>query len=102
MRVLNVNFLWKTTCASTLAIGLVTGSAYVSYCQQLTGKDMAVIVTPTIQLRAGDGLNFPEAEQLSDAEGRHVTVLDQRGEWAQVRTKSGQSGWIPMDAVEVL
>ena len=44
--------------------------------------------------------SFPAVANVELGEGQAVEVLKRRGEWVQIRTAVGQSGWLPSRLVE--
>ena len=55
----------------------------------------AVIVSDTVNLHAGDGTEFETVVNIDAAQGHRVEVMNRRGNWSQIRTSEGQTGWLP-------
>jgi hypothetical protein len=100
LRVLRFQFHWKTAALLTFLCATLAASSYLLRVSPLARDDTAVLVEPTVSLRAGDGAEFAEIRQLSDAEGRVVRVLDRRGDWTRIGLDGGAGGWIPADGCE--
>ena len=49
-------------------------------------------------MRRGPGANFEAVAQLQ--QGETVTLLDESGDWLQVRTASGLTGWVAAQYVK--
>ena len=56
-----------------------------------------VVATRDIELRAGNGSEYPAKLQLP--RGGEVRRLFERGGWLQVEAADGTVGWLPADAV---
>jgi SH3-like domain-containing protein len=50
----------------------------------------------------GDGRNFATVADAALHEGQSVELVKRRGDWLQVRTQSGQTGWLSSPAVETI
>lgn len=57
-----------------------------------TAAGQAAVLADSLRIRAGAGLNYKVVGGI--AQGELVTVLAEKGEWAQIRTKDGQTGWV--------
>lgn len=62
--------------------------------------DLAIVVADVLELRTGDGPQFPAAYALEDYEGQSVRIVAERSNWIQVETQQGQTGWAPSESVE--
>ncbi len=67
---------------------------------EATSKLDAVIVANNVSLHAGDGEQFSQIASIDAAQGHRVEVLGRRGNWTQVRTADGQTGWMPAKDVQ--
>jgi tetratricopeptide (TPR) repeat protein len=101
LRLWEVRFAWKSVAAAALSIAALAATSYALTTRSLTAP-AAIVVSPAVELRTGDGDNFPAVAGAKLAEGQSVDFLRQRGDWIQVRTPAGQSGWLASDSAEVL
>jgi tetratricopeptide (TPR) repeat protein len=100
LRVLRFEFHWKSAAFLTLCCFGLTAASYFVRIAEFVRDDTAVLVIPELSVREGDGTEFAEITALSDAEGRLVKVLDQRGDWMRISLDSGTTGWIPLESSE--
>jgi hypothetical protein len=101
LRLSGKRFPWKSVAFVALVVVSVTAASYSQTCRQLTTHD-AVVTKPGITLRQGDGEQFPAATQTELSEGEVFEMLGERGDWIQVQTPTGQRGWLPRRAVELI
>jgi len=101
LRLCAVRFAWRSVAAAALSIAVLAATSYTLTTRSLTAP-AATVVSPAAELRTGDGENFPAVAATKLAEGQSVAFLRQRGDWIQIRTANGQTGWLLGDAVEVL
>jgi tetratricopeptide (TPR) repeat protein len=101
LRLLRVQFPWKTLTAASLMLFVTTAVSYGNSVETFRRQDTGILVEPQLALRSGDGTNFSSTANWEQCEGQSVMVLHRRGDWLQVRG-NGQTGWVPADAVEVL
>jgi SH3-like domain-containing protein len=80
------------TCALTLCSGL-------AWFDQLTTRS-AVIVVPEAVVRYGPLEESQSAFQLRD--GAEVVVLDEKGDWLEVRDSARREGWLRRGQVMLL
>lgn len=59
----------------------------------------APVAVEVANLRSGPGTSYERVGKLK--QGQTVRLLGRNGEWYQVQTKSGQSGWLHSELVEV-
>ncbi|MGF1459887.1 MAG: SH3 domain-containing protein [Leptolyngbyaceae cyanobacterium] len=57
----------------------------------------AEIIADTLTVKAGPGGTFDTVDLVFV--GDQVEILDQQGDWAQISTANGTSGWVPRDQV---
>ena len=100
-RLLGVRYAWKSVTVVALGIAAMTATSYSLSCQA-AARDEAVVVSADATLRAGDGENFPTVAEAKLSAGESVAWLKRRGDWIQVRTDDGQTGWLLAAAVETL
>jgi tetratricopeptide (TPR) repeat protein len=101
VRLLGLRFPWKSMAATGLVVAALSATSYVLSCQELD-KNVAVVVLPDTTLRVGDGRNFATVADAALHEGQSVELVKRRGDWLQVRTQSGQTGWLSSPAVETI
>ncbi len=58
----------------------------------------AIVVNDGVELRSGPGTEF--GLQATMPAGAELRVVEARGNWVEVATGAGASGWAPADAVE--
>jgi tetratricopeptide (TPR) repeat protein len=91
--------LWP--CATVpLLVLLASLTSVVLIETNATAMLNAVIVANDISLHAGDGEQFDEVVSVDAAQGHRVETLGQRGNWTQVRTANGHTGWVHSKDVE--
>ncbi|MFT5300733.1 MAG: hypothetical protein ACI814_001515, partial [Mariniblastus sp.] len=61
-----------------------------------------ILVANQVQLREGDGFEFPVRHQIDAGEGKPVEILSKRGDWIQIRTSSDASGWVSAKSIAVI
>jgi len=92
-----------SAAAGWVASGLVVVSViaaaswYTTYLR-LEGRPSAVVLAPSVEVRAGPGENNPTLFTVH--EGLIVEVRDVRPEWIQVSLPDGLNGWMVRSAVE--
>ncbi|MEM9657851.1 MAG: SH3 domain-containing protein, partial [Planctomycetota bacterium] len=100
LRLHGVRFPWKTAMAAGAAITIAAASiSWVHW--QSTDQLVAVVTSPSVSLREGDGVGFA-ASTANLSEGATVEVVKRRGDWLKVRSDAGQVGWIAARNVEVI
>ena len=63
---------------------------------------IAVVTNAEGDVRTGAGDEFQPASGFDLHEGAAWQVLQQRGDWCQVQSESGSTGWVKNSAVEVI
>jgi tetratricopeptide (TPR) repeat protein len=101
LRLCDLRFAWKTLAISSLLVAAATAASYAASCREVA-RNEAVVVAASAELRTGDGPNFPGVGGTKLSEGQSIGWVKRRGQWVQVRTEQGLSGWLPIDAVEIL
>ena len=101
LRLCDLRFAWKTLAISSLLVAAATAASYAASCREVA-RNEAVVVAASAELRTGDGPNFPGVGGTQLNAGQSIEWLKRRGQWVQVRTEQGLSGWLPSDAVEIL
>ncbi|MCQ2410747.1 MAG: tetratricopeptide repeat protein [Elusimicrobiaceae bacterium] len=80
-------------------IGLTLCAGWLYARGRLEQENLAVIASPSAEIRSGPGTNFPAS--ASAAQGHLVTIQDEKDAWYQVILPSqGLRGWIEKDTVE--
>ncbi len=100
-RLLGMSLPWKTIASAAIVLFAVTATSYAMSWHE-SARRMVVVIPPRVALREGDGPSFPTVPQSQLAEGRTVELIKQRGDWLQIRTENGQTGWLPKKAVEII
>jgi hypothetical protein len=95
-------FPLKRLAIVPLLLLIVSGTSCALEANGRSGNLNGVIVTNDVHFRAGDGEQFDDVVFLESAQGQRVQILNQRSNWRQVRTATGQTGWIPAADVESL
>ncbi|MCI0462962.1 MAG: SH3 domain-containing protein [Gemmataceae bacterium] len=63
---------------------------------------LVVIAADGVELRRGNGPNYPSHAQLPQLNrGMEANLLHRRGDWLQVRLPGGSVGWVPVTAALV-
>ncbi len=101
MKLLAIRFPWKSVITAAILVGFVSAGPY-SQCLKDRGTHIAVVVSPSVTLREGDGENFATLTGAQSREGQAVELIKRRGNWLQVRTQSGQPGWLLDSTVEII
>jgi tetratricopeptide (TPR) repeat protein len=100
LRLAEIRFPWKSVAFAAIALSAVSASSYYLTLESLS-LPTAVVVS-SIELRGGDGEQFATTSGARLVEGQSVDFLRHRGEWSQVRTAHGQTGWLPRLSIETL
>ena len=93
--------LQKTAIAVAVGLSVLCGSMIASH-HYADQAPLAVIVVDGVAMHAGNGDTFAELPSAELMQGTAVTVLQQRGNWLQIRSPDGSEGWIHSDALEVV
>lgn len=101
LRMLGVHYPWKTIASAAIVIFSIAATSYALSWQE-SARHLAVVITNDVTIREGDGANFPVVSEGQLREGQTVELGKRRGDWLQIRTENGQSGWLPNTAVEVI
>jgi len=79
-------------CVVPLLVLIVFGS--VIYQHEHRDEDLAVVVAKTIELKSGDGIEFPTEALLESTAATVVNVIGDRADWCKVKLPNGQTGWL--------
>ncbi len=93
--------LQKTALAMGVVIAILCSSMVATH-QYSDSSPLGVIVADDVSMHAGNGKNFAELPTADLSQGTAVRVLQQRGNWIQIRSPDGTEGWIRLDALEVV
>ena len=83
--------------ASLLLLLLVVGASWLLTRDRLEGAPLAVVLAPSVEVRAGPGEN--NAVLFIVHEGLALEIRAERQEWIQVSLPNGLNGWVPGEAV---
>ncbi len=81
---------------------LAAASLGLTHSHSNRGNCDGILVVNTVDLRSGDGEQFEPVVSLESSEGQRVEILGKRGGWTQIRTGTGQSGWVKAELIEDL
>lgn len=84
--------------ASLFLAALVSLNIHNTSSRQPTG----IVTTNQGLLRTGNGNAFHSLDDTALAEGLEVQVLEQRGDWLNVKLSDGRTGWLADSQVEVI
>ena len=101
LRLLDIRFPWKSMSTAAILLLATLGASY-TLSRQASEVRMAVVIPSEAMLRTGDGENFPTVPQSRLSEGNSVELLKERGDWVQIRTDGGETGWLPTSSVEII
>jgi len=93
--------LQKTALAIGIVIAILCGGMLATH-HYSDSSPLAVIVVDDVAMHAGNGESFAELPTAGLSQGTAVRVLQQRGNWLQVRSPDGTEGWVRQDALEVV
>lgn len=85
---------WRILRATSLVVALVAGGSVIADRWMTASRPLAVVVSPEVVLRKGNGEGFePQvAETLSP--GIECLVLEARPGWLRIRLADGTEGWV--------
>ncbi|MFK7770047.1 MAG: BatD family protein [Mariniblastus sp.] len=63
-------------------------------------SQLGIVVSKQLTLRSGAGGHFEALSEIETAEGQAVKVLGRQADWMQVKSASGQVGWVPAKQIE--
>ncbi|MCH2183567.1 MAG: BatD family protein [Mariniblastus sp.] len=91
----------KTALAVGIAIAVLCGGMVAAH-HDADASPLAVVVVDDVAMHAGNGESFAELPTADLSQGTAVRVLQQRGNWLQVRSPDGTEGWIRLDDLEIV
>ncbi len=101
LRVAGYRFRWKTVAVPMGLFLLITTAFCISVWQQ-NGKADVVVISSNAILCESDNQQSPPVSGAVVREGEIVETLRRRGDWLQVRTKNGQTGWLSNKLAEII
>ncbi|MCC9606150.1 BatD family protein [Blastopirellula sp. JC732] len=95
------NLIWTAAAVPTIFL-LLVGFAASNIHGLAVESPHAIVAAPAATLRQAPGDQFPQVSSAPLSEGETLEVLKADGDWLQIRTPSGTTGWIAHPEVEVL
>ncbi|MBZ5640730.1 MAG: tetratricopeptide repeat protein [Acidobacteriia bacterium] len=83
--------------AGLLLLLAVAAASWLATRDRLEGVQMAVVLKPSAEVRAGPGES--NAVLFTVHEGLTIEVRSERQDWVQVSLPNGLNGWVPEEAV---
>lgn len=93
--------VWRFAIVPLLVLVMSLTSAGLASTQPETPEN-GIIVSSNTTLHSGDGEQFEAVLSLDSAQGHRVRILTSRGDWTQVTTRHGHTGWLPSKDVEAI
>ena len=91
---------WMRVILTYVAIHCgISGYLYAKQIREFQNEDAAILIEPTVQLKAGNGEEFETIHTASDSEGKIVNRIEDRGKWMLVQFEADLQGWIHADSV---
>ncbi len=96
---------WQRLIKTT---GIIAAGLFVSATILMAGRDRdpqlpaGVVTVDQVQLREGNGTAFGTKSAAPLAEGVEVQVVEQRGDWFNVRLPDGTTGWLTDSQMDVI
>lgn len=101
VRLLGARFAWKSIAATSLAVIVVTCMMLLTAWKEST-QPAAVVTVANAKLNQSAASAPTPLSNAVLQEGQTVKPLIERGDWIQVRTDTGQIGWLPRQVVDVI
>lgn len=92
---------WRLAIVPLLLLAASLTSAVLASTQP-GNVEHGIIVASKTTLHSGDGEQFDTVVSLDAAQGHRVRILTRRGDWMQIKTRQGQTGWLRSQDVEEL
>lgn len=73
---------------------LLSATTLTSYLSQMDATDSVVLSAPSIEVREGNGEQFPLVSIIEGGEGKVLKISQRRGDWLMIETNDNQAGWI--------
>ncbi len=86
--------------ALVLIFAVTGGLAYQA--KTSSGLPTAVAISADVPVYQGNSAAFPSVTNLHLSEGDSVEILQQRGDWWQIRNAQGQQGWTSAEHLEAV
>ena len=81
---------------------LATISGISLWVNERIESPLAIAVVDSLNLRAGDGNEFPSVAVLKSVTGKEFRFLNQRSNWILISANDQQTGWVPATDVELV
>jgi tetratricopeptide (TPR) repeat protein len=85
--------------ATLAALGLIIGAGLMWQVHDESRRPAAVVVADEVVLRLGRGDGYDAALREPLGPGVELRIIDERGDWCEVRLANGVVGWLPASAV---
>ena len=73
---------------------LLSATTLTSYLSQMDATDSVVLSAPSIEVREGNGEQFPLVSIIEGGEGKVLKISQRRGDWLMIETNDNRAGWI--------
>ena len=90
---------WRLAFVPLLLLVTSLTSAVLASTQPGSTED-GIIVADNTTLHSGDGEQFDQVATLDSAQGHRVQILTHRGDWTQIKTRHGHTGWLRSNDLE--
>jgi tetratricopeptide (TPR) repeat protein len=91
----------RTLIAGALVAAVALGASLAVEALDARGED-AVVVARQVDVRSGNGPQFPTVYEQPVEGGVELRVIETRGAWRQVEFPDGAVGWVEAHAVETI
>lgn len=68
--------------------------------QDIVAKDTAIVFAPTVTVNSSPNVSGTKLFVLH--EGAKVQIVDELGEWVEIKLSDGNKGWLKTEAIEVI
>jgi tetratricopeptide (TPR) repeat protein len=92
----------RTILTSLVGICLITGYLTNAQVFDLQNEDVIILAGSSIEVREGDGEEFPLIRRIDDSQGLRLKRLQNRGDWVLVQYDADQQGWIHRNDTAVI
>lgn len=87
---------------AVVPLALLLASGTILFQVETANANTAIIMTDAIEIKSGDGAEFPTRQKLESVSGQTVEILSRRDSWTKVRTIDGTEGWLPQQDMETV
>jgi len=91
--------VWRLAIVPLLLLMMSLTSALLASIQSRSSEN-GILIANNVTLHSGDGEQFDAVVTLDTAQGHRVQILTSRGDWTQIKTRHGHTGWLPSRDVE--